>query len=158
MSPAYTRLQIALHWIVAALIGFNFLIGDKMAEGYERALEAGTTGSPTPHTIIGMLTGLLIIVRMVIKKRRGGAPAPLPGTSPVMHMAANVGHLALYGIALLMVISGGLTWGAGIEAAAKPHEILTTILMVLVIGHVALALFHQFVKKDGSLSRMIRPQ
>lgn len=157
MSPAYTRLQITLHWIVVALIAFNFLSGDAMSEGYRRAVDAGTVGGPTPHAISGVLVLLLMVARMVIKARRGGAPTPLPGTTPAMHRAANIGHLAIYALVLLTALSGMLAWGADIRPFAEVHEVLKTILMVTLIGHVAFALYHQFVKKDGSLMRMVRP-
>lgn len=155
-NPAYTGAQIALHWITALLIAMNFLIGDRMEAAYEAALKAGTVGGPKPHAIIGVLVLILVLARMAIKRRRG-APAPLAGETPLMHRAALLGHLAIYGVVILTVLSGIATWGIGLEGAAQPHETLTTVLMLLIFGHAAMALVHHFVMKDGAFMRMLRP-
>lgn len=151
----YSRLQIALHWIVALLIGANFLLGDRMGEAYDAALRAGTVGGPAPHAILGVLAGILILWRMGIKLRSGPAPV-VAGTTPGMERLIHLGHLALYLVALLVIVSGMLTWGGNIEAAAAPHEVLKTVLVVLIGGHVVMALYHQFWLKDGTLARMLR--
>ena len=39
--------------------------------------------------------------------------------------------------------------------ATDTHELLTTLLLVLVILHVAAALFHHFIRKDPTLKRML---
>ena len=41
------------------------------------------------------------------------------------------------------------------EAAKGLHKLLTTLLGLLVIGHVAAALKHQWLDRDGLLSRML---
>lgn len=157
MTAVYSRLQIWLHWIVAALIGLNLLMGDNMSAAYDAAVDAGTVGGPTPHAIIGVLAGVLIIWRMAIKLRSGPAPTA-PGTSPTMTKLVHLGHLALYLVALLTILSGMLTWGADISAAAGPHELLKTLLVVLILGHIAMALYHHFILKDGTLLRMKTPR
>lgn len=156
-SPAYTKRQIILHWIVALLILFNYITGDFMADAMRAAVNAGEKLGPTPHVIAGIAIVLLVLWRMAIKAKRG-APGPLPGESAAMNKMAHLGHLALYGVVILTVVSGGLAWGAGIRAAGEAHETLTTVLMVLVAGHVVMALYHQFVKRDGVLMRMIHPK
>lgn len=155
MSAVYTRSQIILHWVVALLIAFNFLIGGRMAEAYRAAVEAGTVGGPTPHAIAGGLAGILIVWRMVIKLRRGGAPVA-PGVSAGMARMIHLGHLALYGVALLVIGSGIAAWGAGIEAAAMPHSVLTKLLLALIAGHVVMGLYHHLWLRDGTLLRMLR--
>ena len=41
------------------------------------------------------------------------------------------------------------------ELATDTYELLTTLLLVLVILHVAAALFHHFIRKDPTLKRML---
>ena len=54
-------------------------------------------------------------------------------------------------------ITGGMAWFGGIEVMAEAHEVLTSLLLVLVGLHVVAALYHQFWLKDGLLMRMKRP-
>lgn len=157
VNPAYTTRQIILHWVVAALILFNFLTGDFMEAALRDAMQQGVSLGPTPHVIAGIIILALVLWRMAIKAKRG-APGPLPGESAQMNKLAHLGHLALYAVVILTVISGGLTWGAGLRAAADVHDVLTTLLMILVAGHVGMALYHQFVKRDGALMRMVHPK
>lgn len=156
-NPAYSWIQIALHWVVAILVLFCFLTGDPMEEFARAARENGTAGGLTPHSGAGVSILLLTLIRMGLKARRG-APAALPGASPLMERLAHLGHLAIYAMILLVTASGIAGWMGGVPAAANAHGVLTNLFMFLVLGHAAFALFHQFVKKDGSLMRMVSPR
>jgi len=57
---------------------------------------------------------------------------------------------------ILVPASGIAAWGAGIEAAAGVHETSVNALMLLALGHAAMGLFHHYVWKDGTLTRMVK--
>ena len=67
------------------------------------------------------------------------------------------GHWALYVVMLLAPMTGLAAWYGGVATAAEVHELFKPVIIVLVAGHVAAALYHQFIRKDGLLLRMKRP-
>ena len=48
-------------------------------------------------------------------------------------------------------------WFGGVEALARGHGFAGRLLMLLFLGHAAMALWHHYAKKDGTLRRMMRP-
>lgn len=56
---------------------------------------------------------------------------------------------------ILMPVSGSVARFGG-EAAAQGHDILKVAPLALIALHVAGALWHRFVLKDGLLARMRR--
>ena len=48
MSTGYTRLQIALHWLIAVLIVANYFISDEMPEIFDGMLEGKPVEGWTP--------------------------------------------------------------------------------------------------------------
>lgn len=56
---------------------------------------------------------------------------------------------------ILIPLSGAANWFLGIEAAGEAHEVLTTVLLMLVGLHIAGALYHQFVLRDGTTAWML---
>ena len=51
---------------------------------------------------------------------------------------------------------GAITWFGGIDATADFHVLAMNAMMLLALGHAAMALLHQFILKDGLLVRMLR--
>ena len=54
-----------------------------------------------------------------------------------------------------MPISGAVAWFGGVPEAAAAHVLARTVLLVLVILHVAGALFQQVFLRSNVLSRML---
>jgi cytochrome b561 len=157
-APAgYSRLQIALHWIAAVLIVLQFVLHDSISAAWDaigKGIETAFDPLVMAHVVGGMLVLLLAFWRLSIKARRG-APA-IPGDSAVQRAVARLTHVGLMALMVLMPVSGAAAWFGGVEAAAEGHEALKVVLMALVALHVAGALYHQFVLKDGVLDRMRR--
>jgi len=156
MPKGYSRLQIALHWIVFALIVLQYVLHDAIAEAWE-AFEHGREIAFNPlvfqHVSTGILIAVLAFVRISVKMKRG-APA-LPEEEPaLMKLAAKVTHLALYAFMILMPMSGAVAWFGGVENAAEAHEIMKPFLLALIALHVLGALYHQFVLKTNLMDRM----
>lgn len=160
MVRGYSRLQIALHWVVGVLILYNLLMGEDMKPVWGEVERTGSytmTVGALVHIIVGVLVLALVLWRLLVRLTRGAPEAP--DASPAMMLAAKVGHWALYAFMIGLPVTGLAAWFGGIDAAAELHEgPLKALLWVLIAGHVVMALYHQFVLKDGLLDRMRTPR
>lgn len=165
----YGRITRGFHWIMAVLIGWQLLkFGDRIAEGEHWIGQALVPW----HVSIGVLLFVLIALRIIWAiKQSDNRPEQDPATA----LLVKTGHFLLYAAMLLMPLTGvllmlgngyGLT-AFGIQLAAKGEEIpwaaavgslhspLAWLLLVMVVGHIGMALLHHFVRRDGVLQRMV---
>ena len=104
-------------------------------------------------------------------------PAPASLGSPLLQLAGKAMHLTLYATMLAVPISGILMMSAKsrsfdvfglftippllaidrglIESLEEAHELLSYLMLILVGLHVAAAVLHQAILKDGTLARML---
>lgn len=160
-SPkGYTLAQIALHWAVFLLVAAQFLFHDAISGAWRSLMREGTfERGPLVfmHIAFGIAILVLVIWRMAIKAKRG-APE-LPEDEPAaLKLAANLTHLGLYGLLILTAVSGGMAWFGGLRWAAEGHEVLKTLVLLLVAVHVLGALYQQIVLKSDVMKRMGRPE
>ncbi|MFA7504499.1 MAG: cytochrome b [Burkholderiaceae bacterium] len=168
VQERYDTLSRAFHWGMAFLIGWQLLkFFDRIDDGEHWV---GQTLVPW-HISIGVLLLVLVAIRIFwAVKQKDDRPAP----DPVMGAAVKAGHFLLYaGMALmpitglLYMVGGGHGVSAfGIELIAEGEEIswmaslgglhspIAWGLLILVVGHVGMALYHHFIRKDGVLQRM----
>jgi cytochrome b561 len=52
---------------------------------------------------------------------------------------------------------GAISWFGMVDVTASYHVLAINALLILALGHSAVAIFHQLVLKDGLLLKMIRP-
>ena len=152
----YTSSQMMAHWLIVALVLFQWLTGDAMGEAFGRTMRAGgdwvLNGGAIVHGLMGT-TILGVMIWRALMRRRVGAPPP-PETEPAMLQKVSRGvHFAFYALLIALPILGILAWITGIGAFATLHELGWWILLVLVLAHVAGAAWHAF-KRDGVVSRM----
>jgi len=57
---------------------------------------------------------------------------------------------------VLLPVSGALAWFGGIQMGAETHEVFKTLMLALILLHIAATLFHQFVLKTNLMARMKR--
>jgi len=76
----------------------------------------------------------------------------------VFRRLSHLAHLAIYALLILLPVTGALAWGGRMEAAGDAHEVLKTLLLLLVIAHVGAVAVHQLVWKTGLMKRMMRAQ
>jgi len=169
----YTGTARALHWLAALLIFCGFGLGLFMT---------GLEFSPAKfryyawHKWIGITVFLLTAARLAW---RAGHPAPpLPPAMPSWQVrASHASHAALYALMLAIPLSGWVyssSTGVSVvylglvplpDLVPKDREVAKTLLLVhrslnyllaaMVTIHVAAALKHQFVDRDGVLDRML---
>ena len=151
----YSKIQIALHWLVVLLFAFNYIVSDGMGQALRTKLEGGVPDSlvSTLHPPIGIAVLVLTVLRLLARWRLGAPDLPA-GNHRLLDLAAHWGHRALYLGLVLIPVTGILAWGVGIGAAGEAHEVVVNLTVLLVLGHAAAALFHQFVLKDGVMDRM----
>lgn len=157
-TTGYSPLQIVLHWGVALGVLFNYFVSEGMEDAFDAAVEGEAMaepagfGIPGGHVWVGVAVLALVVIRLFVRRSQG-APAAEPGFAGVL---ATWGHRALYLLMLAVPALGAISWFGGIDATAEPHALLANALMVLVGAHALMALFHQYVLKDGVLARMLR--
>lgn len=162
-DPAgYSTLQIALHWIIAALVIFQVIFGEDIVPAF-RAFMRGT--EPTAddlaaadiHVWIGIAIFVLALIRLAVRITRG-APAAPAGESAAQKWIGIATHVVLYGVILGMPISGGIAWYLGVETFGTIHEIGKPVIILFVALHTVGALYQHFVVKSDVLMRMLRPE
>jgi cytochrome b561 len=167
----YTRTAIALHWLVAALVFVAFPLGVYM---HDLPLSPAKLRLISYHKWLGVTVFVLAIAR--IAWRLTHTPPRLPAMPRWQAAASQVVHGLLYGLLLAVPLSGWLMSSAkGIptvwfgvvplpdligrdralaETLVAVHKALNITLLVTVAVHVAAALKHQFIDRDGLMSRM----
>lgn len=152
-ASGYSGVQIALHWIVALLILAAWLSGEGAEEAMEAVEDGGATGF-VPHVAFGLAILALVVVRVLIRLSRGAPAAPgAPGSLSVL--AADWGHRLLYLLMIAVPLGGVAVFFLGLDLG-DVHGLAANLLMLVALGHALMALYHQYVLKDGLLRRMMR--
>ncbi|MDX3895496.1 cytochrome b [Pusillimonas sp.] len=165
----YGSISRIFHWSMAVLIGWQLLkFFDRINDGEHWV---GQTLVPW-HVSIGTALCVLIVLRLAWTGLQAGRR---PEQDPAAAFLVKTGHGLMYAGMLLMPLTGILTmvgngYGLttfGVELASKGQEIswmaslgslhspMAWVLLVLIAGHIGIALLHGIVKKDGVLQRML---
>jgi cytochrome b561 len=164
----YHPLLVSLHWLIAALVFINLLIGfTRLATpDYDALLKALGV-----HMPIGITLLVLMIVRLFVRLFTP-KPEPASAGNPILDKIGVVVHYLFYLVVIGMGLSGMTTafqggflavaFGGSVTSppdfppfpAAAVHFYLSLALLGLIALHVGAALFHQFIRKDNLLSRM----
>jgi cytochrome b561 len=175
-SPAsYTKVAIAMHWLIALLIFLNVGVGIYM-EGFPKSAP-GHDAVLFYHASIGSLIFMLAVVRLIWRSthRPPGLPASIASWQQT---AAHTLHWVLYSLMLLVPLTGymhrmagghpisffGLGYLPVLIGKSEPLRLLTDtlhvclvwVLCILVVGHIAAALKHRLIDRDDVLKRMLR--
>jgi cytochrome b561 len=154
-TTGYSGVQIALHWLVAVLIVIAWFTGEGAEEAMEVVEDGGTIGF-VPHVAMGLAILALVVIRLLVRLSRGTPAAPgVPGSLPVR--AAEWGHRLLYLLMIAVPLGGIRVFFLGLDVGDM-HGLAANVLMLVVLGHVLIALYHQYVVKDGLLRRMMRAE
>lgn len=159
ISRGYSASQIALHWLIVALVFFQLVFGDAMSHSL-RAIRRGEVVDPgvatqaTLHIWVGFAILAAVAIRIVLRLTNG-AP-PLPEGPAIFALLARLTHIAFYVLLVAMPVTGILAYWF-IPSLGGLHELGKPVFIVLIILHVLAALWHQFWLRDGLLMRMLKP-
>lgn len=157
------------HWGMGLLIVWQFLkFFDRLGDEHWVAENLVSW-----HISIGSVLLVLIVLRILwALSQKNNRPEQDPATALLVkagHGLLYLGMLLLPITGLMIMIGNGYGWGPfGIQLVAgdgpeiswmatlgSVHSLIAWSLLILVVGHVGIALLHHFVKKDGVLRRML---
>ncbi len=174
-SDRYTPIAQALHWLLALMIACSFCVGLYM---HELPLSPMRLRLFNGHKWAGVTILALSALRLLW--RLAHRPPPDPPMPAWQRRAAHITHAALYVLFFAVPLAG---WGyssavgfpvvlfgvlplpdfvtpdRALAATLKPlHGQLAWALAVIVVLHIAAALKHHFIDRDGLLQRMLPPR
>ena len=159
-APAgYSLAQIVLHWGIAALVIWQLVFGESLPEAERIAGQGGTLDSATAfladsHLVAGFAILALVALRLVLRLARG-APPEIEAPRATMALA-RLAHAAFYALLFAMPVTGPPDYYSG-PPPGGIHPLVKPLFIVLIAGHAGAALWHQFVRRDGTLRRMLVP-
>jgi cytochrome b561 len=162
-----------MHWTVVALIIAQFTIAS-IAEDLPLGMQK--LAWLARHKSVGITILAIVILRLLWRLSSPG-PALPSNLGPVERTLARATHIGLYLVLFLMPLSGWLMSSAkgypvswfnvvqlpdliaknedAFNFLKEFHETLAGVLITLALLHVAGALKHQLVYKDGVMKRML---
>jgi cytochrome b561 len=167
---SYDRRTIRLHWATAVLVTLLW--------GIAQIIDLFPKGAPkisarSVHIIIGVLLGVVLVIRIVWRSRSGRRlPSANRGVSGYI---ARTVHVALYaGLAAVIVLGILNAWARGdslfglfhipkllpADPQLKPtveylHKTFANALVILAAAHALVAVIHHFILRDGVMRRML---
>ena len=162
----YGRMPVAIHWLSALAVVIMLATGLTM----DSLGEADPGGILVVHVLVGATLALLTILRIVWWLAIDRQPEAPAGLGPVHAWTTRIVHLGLY-LSLVVTLASGIATVILTGAApaifsggqlpnfeAVPpffaHATVSRVLLILAIGHIAAALWHQFIRRDRLLARM----
>jgi len=172
-SRHFSPLARVLHWTMAVLIVAMLFIGVAMVATVSQAHATLIA----LHRPLGAALLVLALIRVVVRLKNG-SPA-LPDDMPILQrFAAKASHLVLYGLFIAMPLIGWAMLSAGgypvtlfgawhlpaivpqnvdlFALLRALHTWLAFALFATVLAHIAAALFHGLIRRDGVFSSMAR--
>jgi len=173
MNSQYTAIAKLFHWgmalVIAGLVALGFVMTD-MPMSPEKLQYYSW------HKWAGVSVFVLVWLRLGWRMIK--PPPAYPDTmSVLMQRLAHLGHAALYGLMIIIPVSGWLLSSAkGVQTVwfgvlplpdlvekdkelghllHEVHESLNFVLLIILSGHMAAALKHHWVDRDDILKRML---
>jgi cytochrome b561 len=173
MNGRYDNVAVALHWILVVGILCQIALGLYLNE-VPRGTPARTVWVNF-HKSVGITLGVLILFRLYW--RLAHRPPPLPDAMPRWErVAARLNHALLYACMVGLPVAGYIAsnfskfgikyfnvvelkpWGVDdrrvYEIFNGTHKVLAVVFVALIALHVAAALKHVAIDRDGLLRRM----
>lgn len=169
-ATRYHPLWVFAHWLTGILIAISLYGGIAVLRHVEN-VDPEKAFMIRAHAIGGILILGLLLARLVMRTVTR-KPQPADVQNPWLNRLRQLVHVGLYVVAIAMVSTGlGMLAMSGAFPAVfegtgalpadfwafpprQGHYFFSRLLLVLVALHVAGALYHQFVRRDGLLRRM----
>jgi cytochrome b561 len=170
-ARTYNAAAKLLHWSIAVLIVLQLGIGWTMPEIHKNTRPDGLIAW---HVAVGVLIVLLVAARVVWRAVR--PPTGADSERGAMRRLASATHILLYLLMIVVPVLGwahanSRDWVVGIGPLHLPrimaagskighemgdiHADLAIVLAVVIGLHLAAGLYHQFIRRDDTLLRMM---
>lgn len=170
----YRVVQKVIHWLMGLFISLDLFVAQKFGNFLE---EADRLESRMDHATLGTTLSILLLLRLYFRFRSGAPALPTEGMSPWQIWLAHWVHILLYVAMACLLLTGfitamqatdpiliynsfEITLGAMSDEnfvfLRQFHELMTWVMIVLIVIHVAGALYHQFIVKDRVLIKMLK--
>lgn len=164
----YSQRTAVIHWAIFLLVIAAFLLGHFLADSDNTSQKLSLL---PVHFLMGDTVLLLVLVRIYFRKK-DGEPAPA-NANPLLNKLAAATHVLMNLTLIAVAISGVITVATSgvIDALKKSdpslipdfekvgareiHEIFVAVMVLLVVFHVAAALYHQFIVRDNLIRRIM---
>ncbi|WP_049630605.1 cytochrome b [Cellvibrio sp. pealriver] len=171
-SSRYSPILIGLHWFMFVLMVVVFATIE-MRSLFPRGSDPRELVKAL-HFMLGICVLLLVVIRLAVRLS-GKTPAIVPAPKPWEKLLATLMHLSLYAFMIFMPIAGWIILSAeghgvpffGLElpplvdknpALAEQvedlHKQVGEIGYYLIGLHVLAGLFHHYVKRDNTMTRI----
>jgi len=173
----YSPVARTFHWVTVAFVAVQAPIG--LAMVYRgttlNIFDDVTNQLYSTHKLVGF-TLLWVVLARIAYRLWHGAPPPEPTLEPWQRRGSQFVHNSLYVLLVALPILGwiGISLYPALEifglfslpALTSPdqelanqvlalHAWLAMLLIVLIVGHAGMALFHYFIRGDHVLQRML---
>ena len=167
----YSLVAIVFHWVLAVAILISFVVGTYMVD---LPFSPQRLKFYNWHKWAGITILALSALRLIWRLTH--PPPEQVATPPIQRAMADVFHLGLYVLFFAVPLVGwAFSSAAGFSIVLfgiwplpewvnvdhslaewmKPwHQRLAWVMMILVVGHLGAALYHQFILRDGLILRM----
>ena len=147
----------SIHWLSAGLIGYGYF------KGLDNVRQLADPSVLQLEVVFALALGALFVVRLIWTRRVAGATR-LPDAAPKWeHFASRLVQWGLYASVFGIVLTGlGIALGfsfpalGGLFMAAMLglHEVTLALLPALLAAHIAGAVWHKLVRRDGVMESM----
>ena len=167
----FTVLQRSLHWLMAVCILAMLFIG----VGMTSTVMAKYVPLLATHKTLGVVILILVLIRLGVRLLYGAPPLPADLPEP-MKLGAHLSHYALYALMIVLPLLGlTMLWTGAypivlygdirLPALLPQSDVMHTLLgnahfylafafFAVILLHVAAALFHALVRRDGVYESM----
>ena len=172
-AERYDGIARSLHWLTVALIVAQFAIAWTMPDIHRGTKPLGLIAW---HLSVGMAILAVVLIRAGWRLSHR-APPPPATLSPLLTTVSRLTHFALYALLIVLPLLGWANasargWSVGLfgvlplpplmstgsalgHQMGDVHQLAAWALLGLIGLHVLGALYHQFVVRDRTVSRML---
>ena len=149
-----------LHWLSAGLVAFGYYKGlDSVSQLADPALFQF-------EVVFALVLGAGFLARLIWTKTVAGSTRLPLDARHWEHRASRGVHIGLFATVFAIVLTGlGIALGYAtpalsglfLTAMVGLHEVVLTIMPLLLVAHIAGALWHKLIRRDGVMESMTGP-